>query len=75
MATILVSVTWDAFYLKGVPMSMDPGGPLLGGGNYYGNMGPRGPYGAWPGCAYSSLFIILAGILLVCGGVLRMFNQ
>jgi hypothetical protein len=54
-------------------MSSD-GGPLLGGGDFFGQMGPRGPYGAWPGCGCSSLFIILAGILLVCGGFLRMFN-
>jgi hypothetical protein len=39
-----------------------------------GNMGPSGQYGAWPGCGCSSLFIILAGILLVCGGGLRLFN-
>jgi hypothetical protein len=42
-----------------------------GGGGYY---GPSGPYGAWPGCGCSSVFIILAGILLVCGGFLRMAN-
>jgi hypothetical protein len=53
-------------------MSMGPG---LGGGGYYGNMSPGGPYGAWPGCGCSSLFIILAGILLVFGGCLRMFGQ
>jgi hypothetical protein len=57
-------------------MSMD-GGPLGGGGFFgrYGDYGPRGPYGPWPGCGCSSLFIILAGILLVCGGCLRMFNM
>jgi hypothetical protein len=46
-------------------MSMGPGG-LLGGG------GPRGP---WMGCGCSSIFMILAGILLVMGGCLRMFGQ
>jgi hypothetical protein len=50
-------------------MSMGPG---FGGGGYY---GPRGPYGAYPGCGCSSLFIILAGILLVFGGCLRMLGQ
>jgi hypothetical protein len=47
------------------------GGFFGGGGSY----GPNGPYGAYPGCGCSSLFIILAGILLVCGGFLRMFNM
>ena len=42
-----------------------------GGGNY----GPGGPYGAYPGCGCSSLFIILAGILLVFGGCLRLLGQ
>jgi hypothetical protein len=54
-------------------MSSD-GGPLLGGGDFFGRMGPRGPYGAWPGCGCGSLLIILAGILLVCGGVLSFFE-
>jgi hypothetical protein len=48
------------------------GGGFFGGGN---NLGPQGPYGAWPGCGCSSLFIILAGFLLVFGGCLRMFGQ
>jgi hypothetical protein len=38
-------------------------------------MGPSGPYGAYPGCGCSSLFIVLAGILLVFGGCLRMIGQ
>jgi hypothetical protein len=53
-------------------------GGLLGGtGGFPGMqpMGPRGPYGVWPSCGCSSLFIILAGTLLVCGGCLRMFGQ
>jgi hypothetical protein len=51
-------------------------GGMLGGGGFFGNdMGPRGQYGVWPGCGCSSLFIILAGILLVCGGGLRMLNM
>ena len=64
------------------------GGPGMGGlpglGGMFGSMGgfpgmqpmgPQGPYGVWPSCGCSSLFIILAGILLVCGGCLRMFGQ
>jgi hypothetical protein len=47
----------------------------LGGGGFFGRMGPSGQYGAWPGCGCSSILIILAGILLVCGGGLRMFGQ
>jgi len=58
-------------------MSTD-GGPLFGSGGFFGRsgggLGPSGPYGAWPGCGCSSIFIIAAGILLVCGGALRMFN-
>ncbi len=54
---------------------MSSGGPLFGGGGYYGNIGPGGPYGAYPTCGCSSFFIILAGILLVFGGCLRMFGQ
>jgi hypothetical protein len=50
-------------------------GPLLGGGGYYGNAGPAGPYGAWPSCGCSSIFMILAGILLVFGGCFRMIGQ
>ena len=53
-------------------MSIGGGGPLFGGGEYY---NPRGPYGPWAGCGCSSIFIILAGILLVMGGCLRMLGQ
>jgi hypothetical protein len=57
-------------------MSSDGG---LGSGGFFGGagntLGPGGPYGAWPSCGCSSVFIILAGILLVCGGFLRMFGQ
>jgi hypothetical protein len=55
----------------------DDGGGQLGGGGFFGRAaeyGPRGQYGAWPGCGCSSLFFILAGMLLVCGGCLRMFD-
>ena len=54
-------------------MSTDGGGPL-GGGGFFGRMGPSGQFGAWPGCGCGSLMIILAGILLVCGGVLNVFE-
>jgi hypothetical protein len=57
-------------------MSTDGG---LGGGGFFGagpgGMGPGGHYGAWPSCGCSSVFIILAGILLVFGGCLRMLGQ
>ena len=43
-------------------------GPMMGGNWYQ----PSGPYGPWAGCGCSSLFIILAGMLLVIGGCLRM---
>jgi hypothetical protein len=55
-------------------MSMGQG-PLLGGGNFFGGAGPQGPYGAYPGCGCSSFFIVLAGILLVFGGCLRMIGH
>jgi hypothetical protein len=44
----------------------------LGGGGFFGRMGPSGEFGAWPGCGCSSLLIILAGLLLVFGGCMRM---
>jgi hypothetical protein len=52
----------------------------FGGGGFFGNggyrsYGPGGPYGAWPTCGCSSLLIILAGILLVCGGLMQLFHQ
>jgi hypothetical protein len=59
-------------------MSIGPGGPLLGSGGFFGGgggYGPGGPYGAYPGCGCSSIFIILAGILLIFGGCLRSFNM
>jgi hypothetical protein len=49
-----------------------PGGMLGGGGGWY---QPQGPYGGYPGCGCSSLFIIMAGILLVFGGLLRSCNM
>jgi hypothetical protein len=47
------------------------GGGCLGGGGSY---GPQGPYGAYPGCGCSTFFIMMAGMLLLFGGCLRMFN-
>ena len=52
-------------------MSTDGGGGFLGGSG----LGPSGQYGAWPSCGCSSVFIILAGLLLVFGGCLRMVGQ
>ena len=54
-------------------MSMGSGG--MGGGGLFNQMGPSGQYGAWPGCGCSSIFMILAGILLVMGGCLKMVGQ
>jgi hypothetical protein len=53
------------------------GGPLFGSGGFFGQASdykPSGPYGVWPGCGCSSCLIIAAGMLLVCGGMMRMFN-
>lgn len=47
-------------------------GGYYGGGGGFGGMGPGGSYGMYPGCGCSSIFIILAGVLLVFGGCLRM---
>lgn len=66
-------------------MSVGSGGPMLGGGDFFGGgggpglggggmLGPKGPYGPFAGCGCSSLFIIMAGILMVMGGCLRMLN-
>jgi hypothetical protein len=52
-------------------------GGNLGGGGFFGGQnsyGPRGPYGAYPGCGCSTFFIMMAGMLLLFGGCLRMFN-
>jgi hypothetical protein len=53
-------------------MSMGMGGPFLGGGNYFSPVGPRGP---WMGCGCSSFLMIIAGIILVMSGCLRMLGQ
>jgi hypothetical protein len=50
-------------------MSMGPGG-------YFGGpLHPGGPFGPWLGCGCSSVLIVLAGVLLVIGGCLRMLGQ
>ena len=57
---------------------MSTGGPLFGSGGFFGggmsDYGPRGPYGAWPGCGCGSLLIIIGGMFLVCGGILNYFR-
>ncbi len=57
------------------PQDYGSGGPFLGSGGFYGMGRPTGPYGPWAGCGCSSVFIILAGILLVFGGCLRLIGQ
>jgi hypothetical protein len=54
---------------------MSNGGPVGGGGFFGGSAGPQGPYGVWPSLGCSSFFIIFAGMLLVCGGCLRLIGQ
>jgi hypothetical protein len=51
------------------------GGSPGGGMGPVAGMGPRGHFGLWPSCGCGSILIILAGILLVCGGCLQLFNQ
>jgi hypothetical protein len=53
-------------------MSMGPGGcsPMGGGG-----FAPQGPRGPWMGCGCSSLLMIIAGMILVMGGCLRMLGM
>jgi hypothetical protein len=52
-------------------------GGMLGEGGFFGGsgLGPRGSFGAWPTCGCSGLLMIIAGIILVCAGGLRMFGQ
>ena len=56
-------------------------GGLFGTGGFPGfghlgrQMGPSGRFGAWPSCGCSGCLIILAGILLVFGGCLRLIGQ
>ena len=53
-------------------MSFGSGGPLFGSGGFYQPQGPRGP---WVGCGCSSILMILAGMMLVMSGCLRMLGQ
>ena len=53
---------------------MAPAARMLGGGGFFGNVGPRGPYGPWPTCGCSSILIVIAGILLVFAGCSGMFG-
>ena len=57
-------------------MSMGDGGNPLGGlfGGGGGWAQPGGSYGPWAGCGCSSILMILAGIMLVFAGCLRMVN-
>jgi hypothetical protein len=53
-------------------MSFGPGGPLTGGGGYFQPQGPRGP---WAGCGCSSFLLVIAGIIMVMAGCLRMIGH
>jgi hypothetical protein len=52
-------------------MSMGLGGPL-GAGGYFQPNGPRGP---WMGCGCSGCLMMIAGIILVMSGCLRMLGH
>lgn len=54
------------------PGGFGSGGPLLGSGGFFEPQGPRGP---WVGCGCSSIIMIIAGMLLVMSGFLRMLGQ
>jgi hypothetical protein len=60
---------------RGMPGFPGMGAGFPGMGNFGRQMGPGGPFGAWPSCGCSGCVIILAGILLVFGGCLRMLGQ
>jgi len=53
-------------------MSFGAGGPLLGSGGYFQPQGPRGP---WMGCGCSSILLVIAGIIMVMSGFLRMLGH
>ena len=55
-------------------MSYGYGGGPLGGGGFFGNVSPQGPYGPWPTCGCSSILIVIAGILLVFAGCGQMIG-
>ncbi len=59
---------------------MSTGGGPLGGGGFFGragdsNYGPRGPFGAWPGCGCGAVIMVLAVMLFVCGGCLSVVEN
>jgi hypothetical protein len=60
--------------MSGFP-SLGAGFPGMGNLGPMRHMGPGGPFGAWPSCGCSGCVIVLAGILLVFGGCLRMLGQ
>ncbi len=52
-------------------MSMGMGGPFGGGGYFQ----PSGPTGPWMGCGCSSVLMVIAGIIMVMSGCLRMLGH
>jgi hypothetical protein len=60
--------------MSGFP-GLGAGFPGMGNLGSMRQMGPGGPFGAWPSCGCSGCVIVLAGILLVFGGCLRMLGQ
>lgn len=53
-------------------MSIGSDGPLLGSGGFF---QPRGPYGPYMGCGCSSVLMVIAGIIMVMSGCLRMLGH
>ncbi len=53
-------------------MSMGMGGPMLGSGGFF---QPSGPSGPWMGCGCSSVLMVIAGIIMVMSGCLRMLGH
>ena len=51
---------------------MSYGGGGLGSG--LGSYGPSGPYGAFPTCGCSGFLLIIAGIIFVCTGGMRLIG-
>lgn len=50
----------------------------FGGGGLFGrsmgSYGPQGPYGAFPTCGCSGCLLIVAGIIFVCAGGMRLIG-
>jgi hypothetical protein len=53
---------------------MSYGGPGLGGGSFFGNAGPSGPYGAYPACGCSSFILVIAGLMIAFVGCSQMIG-